>query len=242
MTSYNKISFEIDGETFPIFSNKNIFEPNFTTKLLIVAAKKIIKKNQKVLDLGCGTGIIGCYFFKKKITNFIYGSDISNAAIKCSIFNADKLTNNHDIRLSNSLDAWREDKFNLIINDVSGISSELNNITDWFNFAPNNSGRDGIKFTIDILKKYKKNILNKGQLIFPVLGLSNRDKLISFLKKKKIDYKILQKREWPLPKNLLKHQDILNKLKKRKLINYNIKFGILFTTTEIFCCKYNEVK
>jgi hypothetical protein len=72
--------------------------------------------------------------------------------------------------------------------------------------------------------------------------LSNRDKLISFLKKKKIDYKILEKREWPLPKNLLKHQDILNKLKKRKLINYNIKFGILFTTTEIFCCKYNEVK
>ena len=115
------------------------------------------------------------------------------------------------------------------------------NITDWFNFAPNNSGRDGIKFTIDILKKYKKNILNKGQLIFPVLGLSNRDKLISFLKKKKIDYKILEKREWPLPKNLLKHQDILNKLKKRKLINYNIKFGILFTTTEIFCCKYNAV-
>ena len=236
MATYNKIDFNIDGGIFSTYSNKSIFQPNFTTRLLIEASKKIIKKNDKVLDLGCGTGIIGCYFFKKKITKFIYGSDISSEAIKCSIFNAKKLTSNFDIRLSNSLNGWKKEKFNLIINDVSGISSELNSITDWFKFAPNNSGKDGIRFTTDIIKTYKKNTLNKGKLIFPVLGLSNRDKLISFLKKKKLRYKILIKKEWPLPQNLLRKQDILMKLKKRKLINYNSKFGVLFTTTEIFCC------
>jgi methylase of polypeptide subunit release factors len=118
MAIYNKKDFKIDSENFSIFSNKNIFKPNFTTKLLIEAAKKIIKKNDKVLDLGCGTGIIGCYFFEKKITKFIYGSDLSSAAVKCSIYNAKKLTDSFDIRLSNLLDEWRDEKFNLIINDV----------------------------------------------------------------------------------------------------------------------------
>ena len=76
--------------------------------------------------------------------------------------------------------------FDLIINDVSGISSQINDITNWFKFAPNNSGIDGIKFTINILKNFKDNKFNKTKLIFPVLGLSNRDKITNFLRKSNI--------------------------------------------------------
>ena len=236
MTKYIKKNFKIFENNFSVFLNKNIFEPNLTTKLLIKSASKIINKNDKVLDLGCGSGIIGCYFYKKKIIRSIYASDLSKAAINCTLYNAKKLTNNYDIRLSDSLDEWKDEKFDLIINDVSGISSKINDISSWFKFAPNNSGKDGIKFTLNILNKYKNNIAAKGKLIFPVLGLSNRNKLINFLKKNKIDYKILDKIEWPLPKNLLQHQDLLKKLKKDKIINYSEKFGMLFTTTEIFYC------
>ena len=64
--------------------------------------------------------------------------------------------------------------------------------------------------------------------------MSNREKIINFLKKNKINYKILVKKEWPLPKDLIKHIFILKKLKKEKKINYYEKFSILFTTTEIF--------
>ena len=66
-------------------------------------ARKIVKNNDKVLDLGCGSGVIGCYLYKKKIIKYIYGSDISKAAVNCSIYNSKKLTKNYDIRLSNSL-------------------------------------------------------------------------------------------------------------------------------------------
>ena len=236
MTKYIKKNFKIFENNFLVFLNKKIFEPNLTTKLLIRSASKIINKNDKVLDLGCGSGIIGCYFYKKKIIRSIYASDLSKAAINCTLYNAKKLTDNYDIRLSDSLDEWKDEKFDLIINDVSGISSKINDISSWFKFAPNNSGKDGIKFTLNILNKYKNNISAKGKLIFPVLGLSNRNKIINFLKKNKINYKILDKIEWPLPKNLLQHQDLLKKLKKDKIINYYEKFGMFFTTTEIFYC------
>ena len=237
MTKYIKKKFKIFNENFTFFLNNHIFEPNLTTKLLIESSSKVIKKNDKILDLGSGSGIIGCYFFKKKITEFIYASDISREAVKCTIYNSKKITKNFDIRLSNALNNWKNEQFDLIINDVSGISSQINDITNWFKFAPNNSGIDGIKFTINILKNFKDNKFNKTKLIFPVLGLSNRDKINNFLRKYKINYKILAKADWPLPKSLTKHHDLLRKLKKKKIINFHEKFGILFTTTEIFYCK-----
>ena len=43
-------------------------------------AKRVIKKRDKVLDLGCGSGVIGCYLYKK-IIDHIYGSDISKEAV-----------------------------------------------------------------------------------------------------------------------------------------------------------------
>lgn len=234
LTKYINKQYKILNDKFSIFLNKKIFEPNLTTKLLIDMATKIIKKNDKVLDLGCGSGVVGCYLYKKKIIKYIYGSDISKAAVNCSIYNAKKLTKDYDIRLSNSLSNWKNKKFDLIINDISGISSQINNISKWFKFAPNDSGSDGTKFTINILKDYKNKQFNNASLLFPVLGMSNREKIINFLKKNKINYKILVKKEWPLPKDLIKHIFILKKLKKEKKINYYEKFSILFTTTEIF--------
>ena len=234
MSKYIKKNYTILNNKFSIFLNKRVFEPNLTTMLLMDTASKIIKKNDKVLDLGCGSGVIGCYLYKKKIINYIYGSDISEAAVNCSIYNSKKLTKNYDIRLSNALKNWQNKKFDLIINDISGVSSQINNISEWFKFAPNDSGNDGTKFLINILKDYKKKYFNKASLLFPVLGLSNREKIINYLKKNKIKYKILIKKEWPLPKELIKHKFLLKKLKKNNKINYHEKFSILFTTTEIF--------
>ena len=238
MPIYKREIYKIDvRDKIGIYINKKTFQPNLTTISLITSVKKIIKKNQKLLDLGCGSGIIGCFFLKKKMINKFYGSDISNDAIKCSKYNLKKIKKKYDLRESNLLSNWKNEKFDIIINDISGISSKLNNFTEWFKFAPNNSGKDGIKYTLNILKNYKKHLNKNGSLIFPVLGLSNRKKLVSYLKKEKINYVILDKKTWPLPLTLKKHKKTLHKLKKQNIINYEEKFGSMYTSTEVFCCK-----
>ena len=58
---------KINKKTIKLFISKKIFTPNLTTNLLVDACNKIINKNKKVLELGCGSGIISSYLYKKKL-------------------------------------------------------------------------------------------------------------------------------------------------------------------------------
>ena len=51
------------NKNIEVYLNKNIFSPNLTTLLLIKSLKKIIKKKSKMLELGCGSGIVSNYFY-----------------------------------------------------------------------------------------------------------------------------------------------------------------------------------
>ena len=57
------------------------------------------------------------------------------------------------------------------------------------------------------------------------------------MKKNSIKYKLLDSKIWPLPKVLYKHEKLLSQLKAKKIIEYEKKFNILTTKTEIFVCK-----
>jgi release factor glutamine methyltransferase len=238
MAKYKLHQFRLQNlEEISLYYNNKIFEPNLTTGLLINACNRIIKKNNNVLDLGCGCGIISHYLYQKKKINEIYSSDISKESVDCSIINAEFLKAKYEIRYSNLLNNWKNNKFDIIINDISGISTNISNLTKWFKFAPNDSGKDGINFTIKILKVYKKYLNKNGSLIFPIIGLSNKTKIIKFMKKNLIKYKLLDSKIWPLPKSLHKHEKLLSQLKAKKIIDYEKKFNILTTKTEIFVCK-----
>jgi len=51
-----------------IVTNKSVFTPTGTSNLLIQVSKKVIKSKGKILDLGCGSGIIGISLSKTNST------------------------------------------------------------------------------------------------------------------------------------------------------------------------------
>jgi hypothetical protein len=109
-------------------------------------------------------------------------------------------------------------------------------MTDWYRYVANKSGADGTKFTIQILKVFKNHLKKNGSLIFPIIGLSNKNKILSFMNEKKIKNKLITSQEWPLPKEFYKYKNKLLDLNKKKIIQIEEKLGFLTTKTDIYQC------
>lgn len=221
-----------------LFKNKNVFTPTETTRFLIKGLlKKFPKKKIDILDLGCGNGVIGIYLLKNYVNiNLVVFSDVSGDAIKITKKNCDlnKIhENQYKLIKSNVFDKIPNIKFDIIINDVSGISSKVAKMSNWFNNVPCNSGIDGTKLTMKVLKNFNTFLKPNGRLYFPIISLSNENKIFAFMKKKKIKHKLISVNSWPMPKLMYKFKTNLVRLNKTKKINFIDKYGLLIANTKI---------
>lgn len=218
--------------------NEDIFKPNLTTKLSIEAALDELKIDSSILDLGCGSGVIGIALMKTFPDVKMYCSDVDENAIKNAKknFKNNKLT--ADIRSGNLFEPWKEKKFDYIINDVSAISRLVAKISPWFGKnIPCESGDDGTDLALSILQD-GPDFLNKGgSMQIPLISLSNVDKIVDYAKNKFLYVKITKSKSWFLPEEMDNFKDILYKLKSKKLINFEEKFEKFICNTSVAICK-----
>ena len=236
-----------DNTKIKLLYSNNVFHPTETTNFLLNSVLQKINKNKnknkkiEILDLGCGNGIIGIFLLKKfkKIKKVTF-SDLSINAVKLTQKNL-KLNkikpHKYETVLSDKFENLSNKKFDIIINDVSGISSEIVKITDWFKNVPSDTGTDGTKLTKSILSNFPKYLSKKGLFFFPIISLSNEKIIFEFMKKLKIKFNIISINSWPVPKVLYKHLDRLKYLRKNKKINFDIKHSFVVANTKILLLK-----
>ena len=212
-----------------------VFKPTGTSELLVEISNKIIKEEKKILDLGCGCGIVGISIAKKKkIKRKIYFSDVSEEACKNTQLNCNKLSVKSDVRKGSLFEPWKNTKFDVIVSDVAAIASEVSKISPWYNNCVNGSGYDGTKHVIKFIMNAKNFLNKKGKIIFPIISLSNEKKIKSYLKKSFSKIKLETTKEWPMPTSMYKREKLLQKLKNKKIIFYKKKFGLLIFKTQIY--------
>ena len=216
---------------------KTVFAPNATSQLIVEETIKHIKKKVDVLDLGCGDGYIGLNIYKKKknkIKSFSFSDLSKKATNKCKI-NAKKEGLKIIIKNGSMFEPWINQKFDLIVESVSAISEPVANWSPWYNkHITCKAGEDGTELVNDILKEGKRYLKKGGKIIFPIVSLSKKEKIINKAKKNYRTVKLLSSKDWPLPKVMYKYEKQLEKLKKRKLIDYTKRFGIILYTSYIF--------
>jgi ribosomal protein L11 methylase PrmA len=233
-----KKNIKINNTKLKLYTSTKAFKPTATTDFLLRDALTVIKKPMDVLDLGCGIGIIGIMVSKHiKNKRKIYASDVSDGAKIIAEKNFKLHKCDSDVRVGSLLTPWRKQKFDLIINDVSGISETIAKKSKWFKNVPCKSGTDGTKLTLKIISSSINHLNKNGAIIFPIISLSNGNKVIKKLKNKFSKIKILSENFWFLPDDLEKYKKKLTEMKKSKLIDYDIKFGKVICSTKIVYAK-----
>lgn len=161
-----------------------LFPPNATTRTLAMTSSELTETGMEVLDLGCGSGIIGLHIAHSlkeqsgEILNLSM-SDVSEVATQIASQNAEALGIPAEVRQGWVLEPWQGRKFDLIVADISAVVPVVAKLTNWFNGAPNESGDDGTALATETLSRAGFFLNAGGRILIPVLSVSNESAIIA---------------------------------------------------------------
>ena len=232
-----KFKFNLTNTAIDLYLFDGVFKPTGTTKLLVdsVISNCNGVVNKKILDLGSGCGVVAISLNKEGLSdNIFYASDLNDNTVECVIYNANKNNCKVNVKKGSLFEPWYQEKFDLIIDDISGVSSEIAEISGWFDGVPCASGVGGDILTNNFLDD-SVNYLNTGGLVFfPVISLSNVKSILSTAEKNFDIVECVGRSEFILPESMHTSIDILEKLKEAGHINFQKKFGTIIWYTEIY--------
>ena len=213
---------------------EGIFQPTATSSYLLRASKEIARNQTQVLDLGCGWGFVGLELaLEKKIK--IYFSDLSINAVQAAESNAINLNLTYEAKYGSLFDPWTDTKFDLIICDVSGISTEVPFAARWFTGIPFAAGRDGTLLTRQVIEEAPLYLASDGKVLLPVISLSNRGRTLEKMLEVFKTVDLIETNTWSMKIGENHQQEVLATLASDGIISFNRKNDIFEFTTEIYC-------
>ena len=186
------------GQKFYI--NENVLIPRFETEELVENTIKYINKyfNKPIdiIDLGCGSGVIGLTLEKKVSTNSVDLIDISKKALEVTNKNCGKLNSKANI-IESDMFSNVEKKYDVIISNPPYIKTneEIEEIVK--ENEPSialYAGEDGLDCYKKILKDIKKHMKEKCLIAFEI-GYKQKDDIINLIRKNIPDVKIEAKKD-----------------------------------------------
>ena len=230
------IQFKLDnGFKLNLEKSEKVFTPTGTTEAIVEAVLENNNQKKKTLDLGCGCGVIGLSLFKNGLINEpLYASDSSENAIKNVEINAHNNSCKVVAKKSNLFSAWENQKFEMIVCDVSSISEQVASISPWFTSADCMTGIGGDKLIKEVIENVKKHSIKGCKFYFPVISLSDVNSIKSHAKKFFKNLKKVKRKNWPLPTTMLDKIGFLRKLKAENKVDFKERFGVIICYTEVY--------
>lgn len=219
----------------------SVFQRNLTSILLEKAVKdylKTVDHSIDMLEIGCGDGNITRQVSLEYSHNSYCASDISEEAIeKAKALCDKKITSNINFKVSQGFNEWTQNKFDVILCDVSAINQRIAELSDWYIGIKCDTGDDGLGAIRPIIQNANSYLNSGGVFILPTISLSNTLELEKLLKKYFQSVSMVQSKDWPMPEDLalaIKNQNVPN-----KGVDWNTKnkFGIEIANTGVLLCR-----
>ena len=172
MASSTLGKFEIGETCIELESSSITFQPTLLTRLL---AKHVpISKGSTVLDLGCGVGVLAINAALQGAKS-VTAIDIMPEA--CELARANARRNGVEDRMNvycgDLFDPIPDAKFDIIINDVSGVAEEVARISPWYPPSIPSGGFDGADIIVPMLLLAPQHLNPGGVIYFPTGTISN---------------------------------------------------------------------
>lgn len=214
----------------------DVFFPTETTKLILdYLSDRTDLTGKKVLDLGCGSGVVGLTLAKRGVVSTLSASDLSERAIQNAKANSEKLRLSADLRACSLYEGWKGLRFDYVICDVSGVAEELARVSSWFGASvPCNSGRDGTDLVLRIIQETPAFLNSNGHFLMPVLTLSNHKKIVQELERRFGTVTQVASKQFYLPKDLATQGELIRRLNTDGSIETEEKFGFHLWKTMLY--------
>lgn len=207
-----------DTSAVTVATDPDVFQPTSTTVLLLRAARATLgRAPRSALDLGCGTGIVAIVLARLLPADAVVcASDVSPAAVDLTRRNADRNGVRVDCRCGSMFAPWTGARFDLIVDDVSGVAEPLARGSGWYPPAvPSEAGLDGTRWTMEMLSHARDHLAPGGVVVFPVLTLSREDRVLECARASFAVLEQVQEQWYPLNEALVARLPLVEQLAAR---------------------------
>lgn len=228
------VKFNCGGIDLDLQIGAGVFEPNLTTRILADVVP--IPEGSRVLDLGCGTGPLAILAAKKGAAE-VYAVDIMEEACQHARHNAELngVADKVHVVQSHLFENLAGEKFDIIIDDVSGMAEDVSRISPWYPSTIPTGGYDGTGPTLEMLRQSRDHLHPNGQLYFPVLSLADHKKLITAARALFDNrLKSVAKKWIPFCDEFKEHMADMERMKREGVIDFVTKRSRHLWSLEIF--------
>lgn len=211
-----------------------VFKPTGTTWELLNFILPEVITGTKVLDLGCGCGLLGLELLEKfngKLS--MHFSDLSEIATKTTEENSERtpFKGKIEVKSGSLLEPWEGRKFDFIVDDISAVVPEIGNYFGWFSDAPNESGDQGSDLALEVITSAPKYFKGPdSKLAVPLISLSNIDLQLSALDRTFTEIRYSEPRVWPVGPYTLEIEELANKY---PFVKFGKMAGMATFTTQV---------
>lgn len=226
-----------DMQGIVVATSSDVFHPTSTTNLLLGGVRGFANKGAtSALDLGCGCGIVAVALAKVILPSAaIYASDISAEAVKLARRNAGAFQLAIDCRCGSLFEPWAGMRFDLIVDDVAGMSEPIARHSRWYPpHIHSDAGEDGARWIVRILSEAPEFLTPQGQIFFPVLTLSNESRILDIARNHFATVELITEQWFPLSSDLLPHLSVIEDLMAKGQVEIKKKGSRWLWATKIY--------
>ena len=167
------------GREIRLYVNSSVFTPTLTTSILTDQVDVEHLQGSTVLDLGCGTGPIAIGLALAGARK-VFAVDVMEEACQLARRNAELngVQSKVTVLQGNLFEIVGDQRFDIIVDDVSGVADEVAKLSSWFPTQVPAGGSDGTTHTVRMLHASRRHLTDRGYLLFPVLSLSKSEEIV----------------------------------------------------------------